>query len=128
MLNSITHMKYISFALFFFLFFLCSDLVRFSIAVLKHCDQLGEEMMCILFTAHKLSSRNIRVETQKQELMIRGHGGGQAFDLVLTACSACLLTIPSTTSPGVVPPKIGWALPGLTPIKKNSITQNCKLA
>lgn len=60
--------------------------------------------------------------------MIRGHGGGQAFDLVLMACSACLLTVPSTTSPGVVPAKIGWALPGLTPIKKNSITQNCKLA
>jgi hypothetical protein len=38
--------------------------------------------------------------------------------LLLTVCSACFLIKPRTTSPGMAPPTIGWALPHQSPIKK----------
>ena len=39
-------------------------------------------------------------------------------DLLLMACTACFLKEPRTTSPGMAPPKVGWALPHQSLSKK----------
>ena len=48
----------------------------------------------------------------------RGHGGVQLTGLHPMACSACFLIEPSTTSPGMEPTTIRWALLHQSPKKK----------
>jgi len=43
-----------------------------------------------------------------------------ANDLLPKACSACFPVEPRTTSPAMVPPTVGWALPHQSLIKKIS--------
>jgi hypothetical protein len=48
----------------------------------------------------------------------RGHGGVLLTGLLPTACSVCFLIERRTTSPGMAPPTMGWALPHPSLIKK----------
>jgi hypothetical protein len=48
----------------------------------------------------------------------RGHGRVLLTGLLPLACSACFLIEPRTTSPGLAPPTMGWALPSWSLIKK----------
>ena len=75
----------------------------------------GEDLFNLTFPGNSPLLKEVRAGTQTgQECegrsWCRGHGGVLPTDLLLMVCSVCFLTEPRTTSPGMVPPTVGWAL------------------
>jgi hypothetical protein len=52
----------------------------------------------------------------------RGHGGMFLTGLFPLVCSAWFLIEPKTTSPGMAPPTVGWALPPWSLTEKKCLT------
>ena len=82
--------------------------------------QVGEERVYLAYTNSCNSSlKEVRTGTQTgQESADGSHGGVLLIGFLSMACSACFLTEPRTTSPGMAPQTIGWALPTQSLIKK----------
>lgn len=77
-----------------------------------HQNQVGEERIYFIlqFSGDTLSQKDIRAITQGRNWS-RCHRGTWLTDLLHMTCSACFLTCPKTTWPGVAPLMMGWALP-----------------
>ena len=93
---------------------------------MKHHNQkqVGEERVYLAYTSILLFSpegsqdrKSYRAGTWGRS-WYRGRGGVLFTDLLIMACSACFLTEPRTTSPGMAPPAMGWTLPHQSLIKK----------
>jgi hypothetical protein len=87
--------------------------------------QLGGRKWFNLLTAPGSSSllKAVRAGTQAGQepggkSWCRGQRGMLLTELLLMALSACFLIEPRITSPGIVPPTMGWALPHQSLIKK----------
>jgi hypothetical protein len=99
------------------LFLLFSCLIRDSTAVVKHQDQQAswEERVNSAYTSLALPSKEARTGTQGRILEsgadTRAKEGHSLLPCILVDGSACFLTEPRTTSPGMAPPTKGWALP-----------------
>jgi hypothetical protein len=97
-----------------------------AVAMMNHRDQkqVGEEKVYLAHTSTSLfiiegsqHKNSHRVGTWKLEL-IESSAYWLLTGLLLVACSACFLIEPRTTSPGMAPPTMGWALPHQTLIMK----------
>jgi hypothetical protein len=83
--------------------------------VIKHHDQsnLASKGFHIIVHHQRISgqelkqSRNLEAGADAEAM----EGWVLLTDLLLMACSACFLIEPRTTSPVMVPPTVGWALP-----------------
>jgi hypothetical protein len=82
---------------------------------MKHYNQkqLGEERV-ILLTLPYISSLSTAVKTGTST----GADTETMKEYHFLACSACSLIEPRTTSPGMAPPTMGWALTHISIIKK----------
>ena len=75
-------------------------------------SQLGrEELIWLTLSMKEASTGTQRRQEPGGRSWCRSHGGLLLPGLLSMACSACLLIEPRTTSPGMAPPTMGWALP-----------------
>lgn len=99
-------------------------LVRFTIAVMKHHNQnnLGRRgFIWLTHPHHSSSSEEVRAGTQAEQVSggrscYKGHRG-IAYWFIHMPCSACFLPEPRTTSQGMVPSTMVWALHHKSPRK-----------
>jgi len=103
--------------------FLLDDCLRVSIAVTKNHDQKaswgGKDLFVLGFHTPCSSSMEVRTGTQAGKKpggrnRCGGHGGMLLTGLLPMVCSACFLIESRTSSPGITPPTMGWALPNFT--------------
>ena len=85
----------------------------------------GKGFICFILPHHSPSSKEVMTGTQAgQEPELRnrwrGHGGLLLTGLLIKACSICFLRESRTTSPGMAPPTMHWALPHKSLIEKLS--------
>lgn len=91
--------------------------------------QVGEERVYLAYTSILLLIINeARTGTHTEQepgdrSWSRGHGGLLLPGLLFMPCSACFLTEPRTTSPGMVSPTVGWALSHKLLIKRMTNSQ-----
>lgn len=92
--------------------------LRVSITVIKHQDQkqLDKERLyfSLQLSGHTHSSAEekqckLKADIWLQELEPRPWRSGLT-DMLTVACSACFLIMPRTTSQGVEPPTVSWAV------------------
>ena len=96
---------------------------------MKHHDKsnLGRKGLHIL--SHSLlGEAQVRTQIEQEPAgrsWCRGHGRVLLTGLIPMACSACFLIEPRTTSPGMTPPTMGWALSHWSLIKKMPCRLTC---
>ena len=77
--------------------------------------QVGEERVYSAYTSTLLfitkGSQDWNSHRSGSRSWCRGHGRMLLTGLFPQPCSACFLIEPKTTSPGMAPPTMGWALP-----------------
>jgi hypothetical protein len=92
-------------------------LVRVSIPAqnIKTKKQVGEERVYSAYTSTLVfiikGSQDWNSSRSGSRRWCRGYGGMLLTGLLPLACSACFLVEPKTTSPGIAPPIMAWALP-----------------
>jgi len=84
--------------------------------------QVGEERVYSAYTSMLLfitkGSQDWNSSRSASRSWCRGHGGMLLTGLLLLTCSACFLIEPKTTSPGMAPLIMGWALPPWSLVEK----------
>lgn len=96
-------------------------LFRVFIAVLKYHDQRASwEEGYFSLQSHK--TRTQIGQDPEGRSCCRGHRGDLLTGLLLKDCSSGFLIEPRTPNPGIAPPRMGWALPNQSGIKKMSFS------